>query len=212
MSALTWFGRLLRAPFKPPLVAALVGLGPLVLQAVVAAAPGDDGSGEPWSWPLTPRPAVVSLFDPPDLPYGAGNRGVELAGSVGQTVLAIGTGVVTYAGVLAGRGVVVVSHGRLRSTYEPVSAAIGVGDRVAAGQPIGVLASVGSHCPPQACLHLGVLRGSVYIDPLALLGAPPIRLKPLGGDSTTISDRRSSIVGAVDAAVAAANYPWPTVR
>jgi murein DD-endopeptidase MepM/ murein hydrolase activator NlpD len=133
-------------------------------------------------------------------------------GSVGQTVLAIGAGVVTYAGVLAGRGVVVVSHGHLRSTYEPVSGAVAVGDTVSAGQPIGVLASVGSHCPPQACLHLGVIRGLVYVDPFALLADPPIHLKPLGGDPVATSNRASGAVDTVDAAVAAAGYRWPTVR
>ncbi len=37
-------------------------------------------------WPLQPRPAVVRAFDPPGTPWGAGHRGVDLAGTVGQAV------------------------------------------------------------------------------------------------------------------------------
>jgi murein DD-endopeptidase MepM/ murein hydrolase activator NlpD len=163
-----------------------------------------------WVWPLTPTPAVVHPFDAPPVPYGAGNRGVDVAGSVGQTVLAIGGGVVAYAGVLAGRGVVVVRHGALRSTYEPVSATVTAGDVVRVGQPVGVLAAIGSHCPPSACLHLGVLRGTQYVDPLTLLGDPPIRLKPRSGDPAALAAAPRS--AAFDAAVAAAGYRWPAVR
>ena len=79
-------------------------------------------------WPLQPEPAVVAYFDPPASPYGAGHRGVDLAGSVGQEVHAALAGTVTYAGRLAGRGVVVVSHGETRTTYEPVTATVNVGD------------------------------------------------------------------------------------
>ena len=76
--------------------------------------------------------------------------------------------------------VVTVAHaGGVRTTYEPVTASVRVGEEVAAGDDLGVLAT-GSHCPT-ACLHWGALRGDVYIDPLSLLrpAAPPVLL-PLG--------------------------------
>ena len=45
-------------------------------------------------------------------------------------------GTVVFAGVLAGRGVVSVAHpGGLRTTYEPVTATVAVGDVVARGRP-----------------------------------------------------------------------------
>ena len=53
----------------------------------------------------------------------------------GQPVLAALPGAVTYAGSLAGRGVVVVDHGATRTTYEPVAATVTVGTPVAAGTP-----------------------------------------------------------------------------
>lgn len=133
-------------------------------------------------WPLHPTPAVVSGFDPPRSRYGAGHRGVDLAGRPGQPVRAAAAGRVSFAGSIAGRGVVVVSHGATRTTYEPVTAVVGVGARVAAGDRIGTLQGGGSHCPPAACLHWGLLEGETYLDPLTLVGAGPVRLLPfLGG-------------------------------
>jgi murein DD-endopeptidase MepM/ murein hydrolase activator NlpD len=181
----------------------------LLLRGGAAAAAGDDVSGQHWVWPLSPRPAVIHAFDPPDVPYGSGHRGVDLAAAIGQSVFAIGDGAVTYAGPLAGRPVIVVSHGRLRSTYEPVSAGVAVGDRVRAGQQIGVLSVIGSHCLPEACLHLGVLRGTEYLDPLALLGSPPIRLKPMGGEPVRPVSWNSAVH---DSVVSAAGYGWTAIR
>lgn len=138
-----------------------------------------DATGE---WPLRPRPEVVEGFDPPSSEYGAGHRGVDLLGSVGQTVRAALAGRVVYAGPLAGRGVVVVEHGATRTTYEPVAASVSVGDVVAAGDRIGTLQLGQSHCLPRACLHWGWIRGETYLDPLLLVGAGPVRLLPLWRD------------------------------
>jgi murein DD-endopeptidase MepM/ murein hydrolase activator NlpD len=132
-------------------------------------------------WPLQPEAEVVRGFEPPSSEYGAGHRGVDLAGSLGQTVRSALPGRVTFAGRLAGRGVVVVDHGDTRTTYEPVTATAHLGDQVAAGQPIGRLELVGSHCFPAACLHWGWIRGDVYLDPLGLVGRGPVRLLPLAG-------------------------------
>jgi hypothetical protein len=87
--------------------------------------------------------------------------------------------------VVAGLGVVVVGHGALRSTYQPVMASVRRGDSVTGGQALGTLEAVGSHCPPRACLHLGVRRGADYFDPLLLLGSHEVRLKPFAGMATT---------------------------
>lgn len=153
---------------------ASVGLTP----AGAAAAPADPVG----VWPLQPVPEVVDDFDPPDSPYGAGHRGVDLAGSVGQPVRTALAGTVSFAGSLAGRGVVVVAHGPTRTTYEPVSASVSVGDSVDAGKRIGTLQLSGSHCFPRACLHWGWLEGETYLDPLRLVGAGPVRLLPLWRD------------------------------
>jgi hypothetical protein len=133
-------------------------------------------------WPLQPTPRVVRGFEPPGSAWGAGHRGVDLAGSPGQVVHTALAGRVVFAARLAGRGVVVVDHGSTRTTYEPVDAAVLVGDILARGQPLGTLELAGSHCRPGACLHWGWKRGTTYLDPLLLIGGGPIVLLPLWGE------------------------------
>lgn len=150
--------------------------------AVLGAPPARaDPRERPWSWPIDPAPTILERFTPPDQRWSAGHRGVDLAAEIGHPVVAVADGVVTFASELAGRGVVVVDHGGLRSTYEPVTAAVRQGDLVVGGQILGVLQVVRSHCLPDACLHLGARVGDEYVDPENLLGYQEIRLKPLAG-------------------------------
>jgi murein DD-endopeptidase MepM/ murein hydrolase activator NlpD len=94
-------------------------------------------------------------------------------------VLAAGAGVVAFAGMVAGRPLVSVDHpGGLRTTYEPVDPTVAAGQAVARGSPIGTLLVGHPGCPAAACLHWGVRRGEVYLDPLTLLRAVRIRLLP----------------------------------
>ena len=160
-----------------PAVLAFVVVVCLGLAAPAAAGPGEtDPVGV---WPLVPEPEVVDTFDPPDSPWGAGHRGVDLLGMPGQPVRSALPGEVSFAGTIAGRGVVVVDHGPTRTTYEPVEAAVAVGTAVPAGHRIGTLRFPGSHCPPRSCLHWGWIEGETYLDPLRLVGAGPVRLLPL---------------------------------
>jgi murein DD-endopeptidase MepM/ murein hydrolase activator NlpD len=154
---------------------------------LLASAPPTVGRAEPARWlaPLDPPLIVVRAFDPPAARWLAGHRGVDLAAPEHIPVRAAGAGVVTFAGLVAGRGVVVVGHvapggGQLRTTYEPVAATVTTGQAVDTGEPIGSLTVAGGHCRPRACLHWGVLRGNSYLDPLTLLDSPAIRLLPLG--------------------------------
>ena len=157
----------LLARLVPAAVSVLAGLAPTLLGPVAAARPGVDPVG---GWPVRPEPEVLRGFDPPSDPYGPGHRGVDLSGTVGQAMHSALAGTVTYAGLLAGRGVIVVSHGLTRTTYEPVAASVRVGHAVAQGDRIGALELAGSHCFPAACLHWGWLRGDDYLEPLDLVG------------------------------------------
>jgi murein DD-endopeptidase MepM/ murein hydrolase activator NlpD len=158
------------------LLATWLGLLMPPAQAATEPAPARKGV-----WPLVPRPAIASRFDPPASRWGAGHRGVDLVGHAGQGVRTALGGTVTFAATLAGRGVVVVNHGGVRTTYEPVSASVHVGQHVGPGARIGTLQRASSHCFPQACLHWGLLQGETYLDPLTLVNAGPIRLLPLEG-------------------------------
>lgn len=150
------------------------------LLGLLLASPASGGARPPWHWPQDRPPQVVGAFRPPASAYGAGHRGVDLAGRPGDRVLAVGAGRVVHAGLLAGRGVVSVDHGALRTTYEPVTALVGVGDRVLAGEQLGTLDAGHPGCPVLACLHLGLRRGAAYLDPHLVLRSGPSVLLPRG--------------------------------
>lgn len=146
------------------------------------AAPLQPVSEEPGrlAWPLTPRPHVTRNFEPPATPFGPGHRGVDLEATAGQQVLAADMGVVVFAGQVAGQGVVALDHdGGLHTTYLPITPTVAPGDQVYRGQPLGTATPGHPGCPTATCLHWGARRGTEYIDPLALVGAPSrVRLKP----------------------------------
>ena len=148
--------------------------------AAAAESAAQSAADPVWVWPLIGAHAVSRPFDPPSSRYGAGHRGADLPGAAGSVVRAAGAGRVSYAGLLAGRGVVVVVHGALRTTYEPVRARVRVGQLVSAGQPVGVLVPGHTGCP-SPCLHWGLLRGDVYLDPVQLVVRGPSRLLPVSG-------------------------------
>ena len=106
---------------------------------------------------------VTDPFRAPLTPFGPGNRGLEYGTRAGQTVRAIGAGVVTFAGSIGGSRYVTVSHADgLRSSYSYL-AEILVDERevVATGAPVG-------RAGPS--FHLGVRCGDAYLDPAALIG------------------------------------------
>jgi murein DD-endopeptidase MepM/ murein hydrolase activator NlpD len=161
-----------------------------------------------WSAPLRPL-TVTRPFEPPPNPYAAGHRGVDLAGAAGQAVLAAAVGQISFAGQLAGRGVMVVVHGSLRTTYEPVTAKLGRGVHVERGEQIGTLEPGHPGCPVSACLHWGLLRGDRYLDPMTMLEPAQIRLLPVtagSGGATVTNPAQASMVRAT-----AATAPHPAV-
>jgi murein DD-endopeptidase MepM/ murein hydrolase activator NlpD len=167
----------------------LVLLGPPAGGAPAAApaprppsvpASGPVGPARSFRWPVDGTPRVVRRFDPPPRPWSPGHRGVDLAAGPGVVVRAAGDGMILYAGPVAGRPVVSVLHADgLRTTYEPVLPGVRVGQRVRAGDPLGVLLPGHPGCPIAACLHWGLRRGDSYLDPLALLGLGRVRLLPV---------------------------------
>lgn len=159
---------------------------PFASQALAGPAPRAPVPVMGFGWPLGGTPTVVRRFDPPPQRWLAGHRGVDLAGEPGAPVLAAGGGTVAFAGTVAGRGVVSIDHANgLRTTYEPVLVSITAGAAVGQGTRIGALAPGHPGCPVAACLHWGLRRGEVYLDPLLLLGFGRVRLLPLAGATAT---------------------------
>ncbi|MET7735552.1 M23 family metallopeptidase [Streptomyces sp. NPDC005402] len=128
------------------------------------------------TWPVGTRPAVLRGWEPPATTYGPGHRGVDLAAPPGTPVRAVAPGRVSFAGRVAGKGVISVelTGTDLRTTYEPVTASVRKGDEVEAGETVGTVDATVSHCTA-VCVHWGLRRGETYLDPLSLL--PPWLLR-----------------------------------
>ncbi|MEX3102793.1 M23 family metallopeptidase [Streptomyces sp. ST1020] len=130
------------------------------------------------TWPVTPHPPILRPYTPPPTPYTAGHRGIDLSTPPGTPVRAISQATVTFAGRVAGRGVITLQLPTgLHTTYEPVHPTVTKGDKVKEGQLIGKVEPNGTHCPT-SCLHWGLKRGDTYLNPLSLLPRTPPRLLP----------------------------------
>lgn len=143
------------------------------------------GAAPAYAWPLAPRPPVTRGFDPPAQHWQSGHRGVDLGAAEGAAVRAAGTGTVRFAGEVAGRGTVTVVHpSGIATTYEPLDPVVQTGQTVQRGQLLGHLVPGHPGCNAGTCLHWGARRGAGhdprYLNPLALVGAVRVRLKPLG--------------------------------
>jgi len=133
---------------------------------------------------------VTRFFLRPAERWSAGHRGVDLAAEPGTTVHSPVSGVVEFAGPVAGRTVLtVVRPDGLRTSLEPLADVAEAGTRVAAGDALGVLAApavpAGSaaagatgHCGTVSCLHWGARRDGEYVDPLGLLEPDAVVLLP----------------------------------
>lgn len=160
----------------------------LVALALVAAIAVDGVStahaAGTWAWPV--RGPVIRAFDPPDSPYGAGHRGIDIATPAGSVAVAPADGRVSFAGPVGGRLFVTIDHGGgLESTLSFVASLdVRKGDDVVRGQPVA--RTGGGHTgDSEPNLHLGARLDDVYVDPLTYLVAPDltdmIRLAPLLG-------------------------------
>ncbi len=150
----------------PPLPARISMLS--VIMMLVCPSSIASTAGSKWDLPLpgiSPA-AITAEFAPPTSQFGSGHRGVDFPATQGQRVIAVGSGVVSFAGSIAGKPVISIELSdsinvfgtRVRSTYEPVSPLVSTGDFVTAGTIIGYIDFVGSnsgHCR-DICLHFGL--------------------------------------------------------
>jgi murein DD-endopeptidase MepM/ murein hydrolase activator NlpD len=135
------------------------------------------GSGDPtpaagrFRWPVPEPVTIVKAFDGPAQPWLAGHRGIDLAAPVGSTVFAPAAGTVSFNGFVVDRHLIVIDHGELRSTLEPVTSDLALGAAVAGGQGVGTVSAEAAHT--SGAVHWGVRRGEQYIDPALLVGPRP---------------------------------------
>lgn len=134
----------------------------LLLLALVAVAVPAAAEGPVEYGPMAAAP-VVDPFRPPARPWGPGNRGLELATTPGQPVVAAADGRVTFAGPVAGALHVTVRHadGTLTSASFLASVEVVVGATVRRGDVVG-------RAGPR--LHVGARIDGDYVDPALLFG------------------------------------------
>jgi murein DD-endopeptidase MepM/ murein hydrolase activator NlpD len=139
-----------------------------------------------WTWPV--MGAVIQGFDPPDSPFGAGHRGIDVAAPAGTLVRAPAAGLVSFAGSVGGRLFVSIDHGgSLVSTCSFLSALlVHKGDLVVEGQGIA-LSGTGHLGDTTPNVHLGVRVNGEYVDPLGYLSPASvvdlIRLVPIASSA-----------------------------
>ena len=129
---------------------------------------------------------IERYFEPPASSYGPGHRGIDYGVQTGTPVRAAGSGLVAWAGSVAGNLAVTIDHGGgLETTYSILSRVDVIeGSRVTEGEYIGLVGS--SHEGNAGDLHFGVKFEDEYVDPLDHLGpadvSGAIHLAPLVED------------------------------
>jgi murein DD-endopeptidase MepM/ murein hydrolase activator NlpD len=102
------------------------------------------------------------------------HKGLDFAGTVGEPVVAVAAGVVTWVGERSGYGTLVeISHGNGYVTRyaHNESALVAVGQTVTRGEQIALMGSTGHSTGPH--VHFEVLHNGTQIDPLIFVKRLP---------------------------------------
>jgi hypothetical protein len=120
-----------------------------------------------WVWPVSGPQEVVRDFRAPATPWGAGHRGLDLAATT-DAVRAPVSGVVSFTGTVVDRSTLTITTAAGdKVSLEPVEGIVVAGQRVSAGQRIGILHP--GHCPT-LCVHIGLRIKDEYRSPRRELG------------------------------------------
>lgn len=146
------------------------------------AKPTANRSSSRWRSPTGVKFDLVQRFRAPPHPYAAGHRGIDLKSPGRGVIVAPTSGVVSFVGVVADRGVlsIRVDHATVVS-LEPVLArtingvTLQTGDFVSRGVAVATMSS-GGHCG-ERCVHLGVRVNDEYVNPMRFFAGKP-RLLP----------------------------------
>jgi len=100
------------------------------------------------------------------------HKGIDFAADAGADVVAVASGIVTWAGKRDGYGVLIeVSHGNGYTTRygHNERALVKVGDTVQRGQAVAVVGSTGRSTGPH--VHFEVLRNGAAVNPMSFVGS-----------------------------------------
>lgn len=98
--------------------------------------------------------------------------GVDIAGKLGEPIVAVAAGIVTFSGKRAGYGnLVEINHGNGFATRYGHNSTnlVAVGDTVSKGQAVALMGSTGRSTGPH--VHFEVWRGGKVVNPLKYLSA-----------------------------------------
>lgn len=192
----------------------LLLLVPTKASAAVTAGGPAAGSGS-WPWPL--KGEVITPYKNGTDPYAAGqHRGLDIATGTGTPVLAVLDGRISFSGRLPDGGLTVTlasSDGRWLISHLHLSRRdVTKGERVRAGQPLGLVGVSGRRSAEAPHLHFGVREAGsrAYVDPLSLLGA--MRLPQLVRPTAPARPAAGSRAGAARGQTRAARQARPATR
>ena len=150
---------------EPPAQIAKVEPSPQAARPEPGAEPDDEDTVE-WIWPARGR--IVARFT------DSGNKGVDIAGRVGDPVLASAPGKVVYSGSgLRGYGkLVIIKHNKtyLSAYAHNNQILVKEGQTVAKGQKIGEVGATDADSPR---LHFEIRRLGKPVDPMKFLPEMP---------------------------------------
>jgi hypothetical protein len=131
-----------------------------------------------WVWPLSGE--VITPYRNGDDPYAGGqHRGIDIAGTVGEQVVAAAGGEVRFAGTAGSSGLtasVRTADGFDVSYLHLSSISVRAGDRLSAGDRVGEVGTTGTRSAEQPHLHFGIREAGsrhAYRDPLEFLPPRP---------------------------------------
>jgi murein DD-endopeptidase MepM/ murein hydrolase activator NlpD len=129
--------------------------------------------------------------------HEAFHRGIDFAGAAGSQVVAVATGVVTWAGQRSGYGSLVeVNHGNgyITRYAHNQRTLVTVGQTVTRGEAIALMGSTGRSTGPH--VHFEVLKNGRQINPASFLGSGSANV--VGSGSSVIRGYGGSASGADD--------------
>jgi lipoprotein NlpD len=144
----------------------VVSTKPTVVPVVLKSQPVATGPIGKWTWPANGK--IIQAYSN----VYAGNKGLDIAGKLGDPVRATAAGRVVYCGTgLRGYGLLIIikHNATYLSAYAHNSKAlVKEGDTVKSGQ---VIARMGSSDATRVMLHFEIRKSGKPVDPLTLL--PP---------------------------------------
>ena len=127
-------------------------------------------------------PSCTAGYGWPVKGYSGSSPEIDIRAEPGTRLYAPSDGIISFAGIVAGKNVVSITHSKGRiSTFEPAQTGLAVKTHVKKGQEIGWVEGGSDHCR-DICVQWGIKTGEKsYLDPEILVSRKTVVLKPVDG-------------------------------